>query len=46
MGAGGIGFDVAAFLSEPATGEAQAGPVPETVDHFNARWGINPALPG
>lgn len=38
IGAGGIGFDVAEFLSSPPASEAMA---PE---HFLAEWGVDPAI--
>ncbi len=39
MGAGGIGFDVAEYLTEP--GGAQPGRAPQAVDEFLAEWGID-----
>lgn len=36
MGAGGIGFDVATFLAH-----RRAKVEPETIEHFNNKWGID-----
>ena len=45
IGAGGIGFDVATFLTEPEHSPGLAGD-PDTVDEFLAHWGVDPDYTG
>ncbi|MDX2134553.1 MAG: NADPH-dependent 2,4-dienoyl-CoA reductase [Saprospiraceae bacterium] len=45
MGAGGIGFDTAIFLSAPERHATENGdPVPETVEAYRKEWGIDPGV--
>ncbi len=45
MGAGGIGFDTAIFLSAPDRHNTETGdPVPDTVEAYRKEWGIDPGI--